>query len=169
MNIQTNILSSLFSKLMLFLFLVVVNTPFVHSWCLCGLSSDGIHFLHATHTVPCSCEQKLCWLGPKLCWCHRYFCYHLSTYEVRRPSQLLTLPPQGVGWGWARSWEEAALGQLAWTGQRAVPCHLTSSSAIKLAADSSLKVTFAVGLAGQPVCLREVVSDCLCITWGFFY
>lgn len=88
-------------------------------------------------------------------------------HKVRRLPLLLTLSLQGVGWEWTRSWEGAALGQLIWTGQRAIPCHMTSCSAIKLAADSSSMVTLAVGLAGQRVCPWEVVSDCLCITWGF--
>lgn len=107
-------------------------------------------------------------LWPNLCWYHWYFCYGLFRCKVRRPALLPTLSLQGVCWGWARSWEGAALGQLIWTGQRAIPCHMTSCSAINLAADGPSKVTFAVGLAGQRVCLWEVVSDCLCITWGSF-
>ena len=67
------------------------------------------------------------------------------SHTESRPSLLLTLPHQLVGWGCRRRWEGTQAGQLTPPAPRDIPYHVTSCSAIKLGG---------CGLAGS------------CLYWG---
>jgi len=54
-----------------------------------------------------------------------------SAHTASRPFLVLRLPHQRAGWGCTRSWEGTQLGQLTPAGQRYIPHHMTSCSAIK--------------------------------------
>lgn len=56
--------------------------------------------------------------GFSYCW----KCLH----SIKAFSFLHSAFPQWEGWQWARSWERTLLGQLVWTGQKDIPCCVTS-------------------------------------------
>lgn len=62
------------------------------------------------------------------------------------------------------------MGQLTQTSQRDIPHHITSGSAIKLRGswDKFFQSSHWLEIGWASVCYWERVSDCLCITWGFF-
>jgi len=78
-----------------------------------------------------------------------------SAYTRLRTLLFLTLPHQQVGWGWARNWERAQLGQLTPADQTDIPDHIMSCSELKGGGKNEEG-----GMFGVIVSLLQVMKPC---------